>query len=187
MKNYFLKHYKSSNSGWGKDVESHKFWLMLGHREPGSIVEYQPGDKTFRYCHVADDDENVLLDISVNKVLSENRERPHDFDNHDRKKKFLLQVCDFLNSGQTLKDSKGFFYISEFAWDIGESNYTLNLIRSDESRPNETRKKLGGFINKATGDAHLFEFYCFGRKMRDNRKKLMKQICNACNQGLIDF
>ena len=179
-----------SNSGWGKDIESHKLWLMSGPEEPGSIKEYDPSNKTFRYCHVADNDESVLFDIFGNKILAGNEDRPHDFNNYERNKKFLLQVCEFLNSGQTLKNSKGFFYISEFCYDKkpGEkSSYELNLIRSDEARQNETRKNSGGFINESTGDVSLFDIFCMGKKMRDNRKFFIQQICNACNQGIIEF
>lgn len=190
MKNYFIRHYMSPNSGWGKDIESHQLWLMCGDKEPGSIDEYNPEGKTFRFCHVANSGEGIFFYVRYHKILRGNEDRPHDFNDYDRGKAFLLQICKFLNSGKTLKDTKGFFYISEFKFPgnrRGEENYALNLIRSDEERPNETRSNSGGFINTATGDTHLFEFFCFGKKMRDKRKKLMQQICSACNQGLIEF
>ena len=180
----------SPNSGWGKDIESHQLWLMCGDKEPGSIDEYNPEGKTFRFCHVANSGEGIFFDVRYHKILRGNEDRPHDFNNYDRGKAFLLQICKFLNSGETLKDTKGFFYISEFCFDkeSGEkSNYQLDLIRSDEERPNETRRDSGGFVNKSTGDVHLFDFFCMGKKMRNKRKKLMQQICNACNQGLIEF
>lgn len=67
-----------SNSGWGKDVESHKLWLMVGPEEPGSIKEYDPVGKTFIYGHVADINENILFDICGNKILAGNEDRPQD-------------------------------------------------------------------------------------------------------------
>jgi hypothetical protein len=190
-KNYFLRHYKSDNSGWGKDVENHTLWLIKGDKEPGSMDEYEKG-KTFHYCHVAKEGEDILCDIATNKALKDGVEIFHkDF---DRTREFLIKVCNFLNSGKEVKRKKGHYYISEFKNGSGYSGlyssgkmYTLNLVKTDEKRVNETRGGLGGFINKETGDIHIMEFTCFSYKMRNRRKRILQQICNACNQGIIEF
>ena len=187
-KNYFLRHHKSSNSGFGEGIENHKFWLMRGDKEPGSIDEYDSKGKNFRYCHVGEKDEDILFDVTCDKVLTKGM-KPH-FQDYDRTKAFLLSVCKFLNSGEILKDTKGYYYISEFCFgrdDFEKASYQIDFIRSDEERSNQTRKDSGGFINKATGDVALFDMFCVGQKMKTKRKKLMQQICNACNQGVIMF
>jgi hypothetical protein len=185
-RNYFIKHYKSSG-GWGADVYNHKYWLMLGDKEPNSIHEYDPSGKTFRYCHVGELNENVFFDIHCHETSNPNKAHLND---NDRWKSFILDISKFLNSEKNLKNTKGYFYISEFCFgkdDAEKVSYEINLIRSDEERDNEVRNNSGGFIDKSEGDTHLFSIFCFSRKMKTDRKKLLQQICNACNQGIIEF
>jgi len=189
--NYFIRHYGSTNSGYGKFVEGHYMWLMCGNKEPGSIDEYDRKGGTFRYCHVANPGEYILFNKSCHKLVP-GADRPAHLNDYETFKSLMIDICSFLNSRETLKtkSSKGKFYISEFCFDedySGGKTYALNLVRSDESRKNESREDHGGFINNSTGDIHLFEMYCFGYKMRNSRKKIMQQICNALNQGVINF
>jgi hypothetical protein len=188
---FFLKHFKFDNSGWGKDVDAHIFWLMSGtDNNTKPIVEYKPrkGD-TFRYVHVAKNpEEYIFTDVHCHE--SNNFQEKYGKEYH-RTKNFLLSTCDFFNnSAQTPKKKKGNYYISEFQLEKGYSkkkSYCFNLVKSDEIRDNEIREDLGGFIKKETNDIHIMEFYSYCGIEKTNKKRLLQKICNACNQGILSY
>jgi hypothetical protein len=198
-KNFYIRHYKSESNGWGKEIVDHMMWLVNGDLEP-SIVDEHEGDYPNMYRKVAKKGEDILLDVVTQVSLSEDKEifyKPY-----EPMSKFLVSMCKFLNTKKKVGKSKGNYYLNIYQPEDSSVGLTyINLIKTKDKRePITFRDCSGGFIDKDKGDIHLLEMHCatVGAKKRNSHTlgwarnyhstlNLMKQMCNACNKGVVSY
>lgn len=198
-KNYYIRHQKNENNGWGKGIVDHKMWLINGDLEPSIIDEHADGC-TGMYRKVAKEGEEILLDVISQESLSEDKEiyyKPY-----KEMSEFMVSMCKFLNSKKKIGKNKGNYYLNIYQPDDSKAFLThINLIKTKDVRePIVFRDSSGGFIDTDKGDIHLFEMLCAttGAKKTNRHStgwarnyhstlNLMKQMCNACNKGIVTY